>query len=169
MAIDTSTHVRRGHPITFGLIILFSIIELSLAAWLTSQFNKHPFSHTIDERDRVRFILFASVWTIVFSALLLILFLHSASGSILTSVLVHLVFLALTWIIWTAAAAAITEILGGGLNCVTQDVFVYCNQLNALEAFAWIIWILVTFAIIVVIVRGVSASRRGDGYRGGLV
>lgn len=70
---------------------------------------------------------------------------------------------------WTAAAAAVTEMLGGGLNCKTQDVYVYCNQLNALEGFAWAEWILVTFAIIVVLTRGIIAARRGDGYRGSLV
>ncbi|KAJ7289280.1 hypothetical protein C8J57DRAFT_1046840 [Mycena rebaudengoi] len=168
MAIDT--HVRRGHPITFGLIIFFGIVELAIAAWLTSMFNKHVHEHTNVERDRIHFTLFASTWTVTISALLLILFFHSATGSILTSILSHLVFLGLTWIIWTAAAASITEMLGGGLNCKIQDVFVYCNQLNALEAFAWVDGgVLVTFAIIVVIVRGISASRRGDGYRGGLV
>ncbi|KAJ6601003.1 hypothetical protein DFH09DRAFT_1020226 [Mycena vulgaris] len=167
MSMDT--HVRRGHPITLGLIILFGIIELSLAAWLTSQFNKHKNERTLSERDRVRFTLFASTWTIAFSTLFLILFMHSANGSILTSVLSHLVFLGFTWIIWTAAAAAITQMLGGGLNCKTQDAFVYCNQLNALEGFAWVEWLLVTFAILVVIVRGIAATRRGDGYRGGLV
>ncbi|KAJ6541530.1 hypothetical protein B0H19DRAFT_316853 [Mycena capillaripes] len=167
MSMDT--HVRRGHPITLGLIIFFGIIELSLSAWLTSQFNKHNDEVNLSERDRVRFTLFASTWTIVFSALFLILFAHSANGSILTSVLAHLVFLGFTWIIWTAAAAAVTEMLGGGLNCKGQDFFAHCNQLNALEAFAWIEWILVTFAILVVIVRGISSSRRGNGYRGGLV
>lgn len=48
--------------------------------------------------------------------------------------------LGLTWLLWTASAAAVTEMLGGGLNCKFQDFFVYCNQLNALEAFAWIEW-----------------------------
>ncbi|KAJ7052170.1 hypothetical protein C8F01DRAFT_1171182 [Mycena amicta] len=167
MAIDH--HVRRGHPITLGLIILVGIIELSLSAWLTSQFNKKHTESSLTERDRVRFTLFASIWTVVFSALFLILFAHSATGSILTSVLAHLVFLSFTWLVWTAAAAAVTEMIGGGLNCKLQDTFAYCSQLNALEAFAWIEWILVTFAILVVIVRGISAARRGDGYRGGLV
>ena len=51
-----------------------------------------------------------------------------------------MVFLALSWVIWTAAAAAVTEMLGGGLNCGAQDIYAYCGQLNALEAFAWIIW-----------------------------
>ncbi|KAK7063476.1 hypothetical protein R3P38DRAFT_2818694 [Favolaschia claudopus] len=163
------THMRRGHPITLGLMIFFGIIELSLSAWLTSQFNKHNNNRTTDERDRVRFTLFASTWTIAFSALFLMLFAHSPNGSMLTSVLSHLVFLGLTWIAWTAAAAAVTQMLGGGLNCKTQDVFVYCDQLNALEAFAWVEWLLVTFAILVVMIRGITSARRGDGVRGHLV
>jgi len=66
---------------------------------------------------------------------------------------------------------------------------VYCGQLNALEGFAWIIWcvspapspprkiteeisfcrIIVTVLLIFVVIRGVAAARRGDGYRGQLV
>ncbi|KAJ7684383.1 hypothetical protein DFH06DRAFT_1027258 [Mycena polygramma] len=162
-------HVRRGHPITFGLIILFGLIELALSAWLTSRFNMLHNERSLSERDRVRFALFTSIWTVVFSGLMLVLFWHSSDGSILTSVLAHLVFLGFTWIMWTAAAAAVTEMLGGGLNCKLQDSYVYCNQLNALEGFAWLEWLLVTFAIIVVLVRGIAAARRGDGYRGSLV
>ncbi|KAJ7119002.1 hypothetical protein C8R44DRAFT_832175 [Mycena epipterygia] len=162
-------HIRRGHPITFGLIILFGLIELSLSAWLTSKFNALHNERTLSERDRVRFALFSSTWTVLFSSLMLVLFWHSSDGSVLTSVLSHLVFLGFTWIMWTAAAAAVTEMLGGGLNCQTQDAYVYCNQLNALEGFAWVEWLLITFAIIVVLVRGIAAARRGDGYRGSLV
>jgi hypothetical protein len=58
---------------------------------LTSQFNKHNNQLNNSERDRVRFTLFASTWTIAFSALFLMLFVHSATGSILTSVLAHFV------------------------------------------------------------------------------
>lgn len=46
------------------------------------------------------------------------LFLHNAAdGSVMTSVGSHLGFLVLTWIFWTAGAAAITASLGGGHNC----------------------------------------------------
>ncbi|KAF8079276.1 hypothetical protein FPV67DRAFT_1558363 [Lyophyllum atratum] len=167
MAIDN--WVRRGHPIIFGLLIVVSIIELAISAWLTSRFNSRHDYLNLGERDKIRYALFCSTWTIAGSFFFLALFLHSATGSILTSVLAHLVYLFLTWLFWTAAAIAITTMLGGGLNCSNQDVFRYCGQLNALEAFAWIIWILVTFSLIVVAIRGISASRRGDGYRGGLV
>ncbi|KAJ7045270.1 hypothetical protein C8F04DRAFT_1249697 [Mycena alexandri] len=182
MTRDVNTHVRRGHPITLGLMILFGIIELSLSAWLTSQFNRFHNERTLSERDRVRFTLFTSTWTVVWAALLLLLFAHSATGSMLTSVLAHLVLpaylydlqlifpsLGFTWLLWTAAAAAITDMLGGGLNCRLEDAFAYCNHLNALEAFAWIEWLLCTFAIAVVIWRGISSARSGNGYRGSLV
>ncbi|THU83700.1 hypothetical protein K435DRAFT_423549 [Dendrothele bispora CBS 962.96] len=162
------SHVKRGHPITFGLMIIFGIIELALSAWLTSRFNaRHDYS-SLTERDRVRFVLFACCWTIVLGFFYGILFWHSASGSVLTSVASHLLFLILTWIIWTAAAVSVTEMLGGGLNCKTQAIFNYCSQLNALEAFAWLEWLLTTFALIVVIIRGIKAARGGDGYRGSL-
>jgi len=167
MAYDD--HIRRGHPIVFGLILLFSIIELSISAYLTARYNHNHNYRSISQRDRVRFVLFCSTWTIVGCLFFILLFLHSAAGSIMTSVAAHLVFLIITWIMWTAAAAAVTEMTGGGLNCSTQTIFVYCGQLNALMAFAWIIWVLITLALIVVIIRGITTARRGDGYRGGLV
>ncbi|KAJ7184542.1 hypothetical protein C8R46DRAFT_1064372 [Mycena filopes] len=169
MGMGMNAHIRRGHPFTFGAIIFVGLIELSLSAWLTSRFNMLHNQRSLSERDRVRFTLFSSTWTVFLSALMLILFLHSPDGSVLTSVLTHLVFLGFTWIMWTAAAASVTEMLGGGLNCKTQDAYVYCNQLNALEGFAWLEWLLITFAIVVVLFRGISAARRGDGYRGSLV
>ena len=45
-----------------------------------------------------------------------------------------------TWVFWLAAAAALTQSLGGALDCHTQTEFVYCGHLNALSGFAWLIW-----------------------------
>jgi len=166
MAIDK--HIKRGHPITFGLIILFGIFELSLSAWLTARFADRHDESNGSERDRVHFVLFTSAWTVILSVFYSILFYHSKTG-ILVSVASHLVFLLFTWILWTASAASVTQLLGGGLNCSTQKEFVYCSQLNALEGFAWVEWGLITFAVFFVLIRGIIAARRGDGYRGSLV
>jgi len=88
----------------------------------------------------------------------------------MTSVGSHLGFLILTWIFWTAGAAAITASLGGGHNCSKLKYNLpYCNQLNALEGFAWAEWLLVTLALIFTIALALRAVRRGDGYRGQLV
>jgi hypothetical protein len=160
------TTIRWGHRVTFGAIVLFSIIELCIAAWLAAQYAAHHNYPRVSVRDRVRFVLFCATWTVSFGSMMMILFLHSTTGP-LASIGAHLLFLGLTWIMWTAGAAAITQALGGGLHCKTQDLFVYCTHLNALEGFAWLIWILVTFALIAVLIRGIT--RKGDGYGAGLV
>ncbi|KEP53423.1 membrane-associating domain protein [Rhizoctonia solani 123E] len=164
-----SMHVRRGHPITFGLMIFFGIIDGAIAAWLTHRYRKRHDWLSISVRDRTYLLLFTSWWTVLGSAILLALFMRS-SASKLASVLVHLVFLGITWVFWTAGAASITASMGGGINCsrVAQQV-VYCNQLNALMGFSWVNWVLATFAIFVVIICAVRSARRGDGTRGALV
>ncbi|KAF6753208.1 hypothetical protein DFP72DRAFT_1010763 [Ephemerocybe angulata] len=169
MGAGSDSTVRRAHPILFGSIILFSIIEMCIAAWLLSRYNtrhNYPFPSV---RIRVRYILFCSVWTIVVGTIFLVLFWVTAAGSIFTSVAAHFIFLFITFVFWIAAAAAITETLGGGLSCSHQNFWAYCGQLNAIEGFAWMIWILVFFTLIMVIIRGVAAARSGGGYGGGLV
>jgi hypothetical protein len=148
---------------------LFALIEMCIAAWLTARYNSrhdYPFRAV---RTRVRYILFCSVWTIAIGLVYLILFWVTAVGSVITSVASHFIFLFITFILWLAAAAAITQSLGGGLSCSHQNFWNYCGQLNAVEGFAWLIWILVTFTLIMVIIRGIAAARSGDGYGGGLV
>jgi len=169
MAFDK--HVRRGHPVLFGLIIFLAIIEGSIATWLAVRFNQHHNYSSTSVRDRARFLAFVSWWTVFFSIWFLVLFLHSASsGSVLTSVGAHGIFLFITWILWTAGAASITAAIGGGYDCSNIEFDVpYCNQLNALMGFAWAIWLLIAIALIVVILRGISSARRGDGLKGQLV
>lgn len=87
----------------------------------------------------------------------------------MTSMAAHGIFVFMAWVLWVAAAAAITQSVGGNLNCKTQHEFVYCGHLNALEAFAWMIWIILTFLLVAIIVRGVIVVRRAEGYGGGLV
>ena len=166
MAIDT--HVRRGHPIIFGLLILFSIIEVAITAWLTAMFDDYYSFFSFAERDRIRFLLFTSLWTILIS-LILMGFFYRFPENLFASTGSHIILMTLTWIFWTAGAASITAVLGGGLNCGAYAHPAYCGQLNAAEAFAWINWILATIALFVVAVRGVAGARRGDGWRGPLV
>jgi hypothetical protein len=64
--------------------------QLAISAWLTSRFDRYHDYTGLTERDRTRFVLFASCWTIFFSVIYMLLFLHSAStGSAMTSVLSH--------------------------------------------------------------------------------
>ncbi|KAI5120838.1 hypothetical protein M0805_007025 [Coniferiporia weirii] len=168
--VDYDRHVRRGHPIIFGLMVFFSIVEGIITAWLAARYRTHHNYPSIAVRDRTSFLVFTSWWTVLFGSLYIAFFLHrSLSGSVLASVGSHGFFLILTWIFWTAGAASITAALGGGHNCSSIDFQLpYCNQLNAAEGFAWAVWIFVTLALFVVLVRGCVSTRRGDGLRGQL-
>ncbi|TFK56362.1 hypothetical protein OE88DRAFT_1649614 [Heliocybe sulcata] len=168
MSSTSDVFVRRGHPIMFGLIIFFGIVELALSAWLTSRYNAHHNYPSGDVRTVSRFLLFASLWTILLSPVYMGLFLTSTAGSIFTSIASHFIFILLSWIFWLAGAAALTSALGGGLSC-HLDAVSYCGQLNAEEGFAWALFIMFTFALLFVLVRGISVSRGGDGLRGQLV
>lgn len=160
--------IRFGYPIIFGILLICTLIEMCLSAWLTAQFNIHHNNTTADEQTRVRYIIFCSVWTLLFGGAYFITFLLAITG-IITSIASHSLFLFVTWVLWLAAAAAIASTLGGSLNCHIDAVFFYCGHLNALMGFAWLIVILLTIILILVLVRGTFSAKRGDGYRGGLL
>lgn len=160
------SYLKPGYYIFFVVIIAIAIIELSISAWLTSRYNsRHDFLSTA-ERSRVRFLLFCSIWTTALSPIFpVVLSLESLEA--LASVAAHLIFLFVSWVFWLSGAAALTNSLGGGLDC--SHHFVYCGQLNALEAFAWIEWVFLTLGFVFVIVVAVRTGQRGEGYRGPVV
>jgi len=153
--------MRKGHPIVFGAIVVISIIEMSISAWITAKYDTLYNFPTFDLQARVRYILFASVWTVLFSSAYLALFITMA-GNVIASIASHFVFLLLTWIFWLAAASSLTQSLGGALNCHIQTYF-YCVHLNALEGFAWVIWAVLTLTLLIVLIRGIIGARRGEG------
>ncbi|KAG2034187.1 hypothetical protein BDR03DRAFT_870631 [Suillus americanus] len=180
--MDVNSHMRMGHPLVFSLIIFCSIIELSISAWLTSRFTAYHNYFSLAERDRTRFLLFTSAWTIVFSSLYMFFFYFPDSA--LGGIVFHIFFLLLTWLFWTAGATSITTALSGELNrklvtsyyssltsylLSTPSAFAYPVQLNALQGFAWVTEALVTFALLAVLIRGIIATRRGHGIRGSLI
>ncbi|KAI0042267.1 hypothetical protein FA95DRAFT_590001 [Auriscalpium vulgare] len=179
--------VRLGHSVTLGVVIFFSIITLSISAWLSSRYSSHHNYINTSERDRVRFLLFCSVWTIVLAPVFLATFLV-APAHIIASVAAHGIWCAapsvfkpltmshfflrgcrlfVTWVFWLSGAASLAQSIGGRLNCSRH--FVYCGQINALEAFAWIIWVILTFALVFVMLLGKKTLSRGEGPRGPLV
>ncbi|KAG2126895.1 uncharacterized protein EDB93DRAFT_246182 [Suillus bovinus] len=172
--LNFGTHIRMGHlslfplhghrltpwiSVVFSLIIFCSIIELSISAWLTSRFVAYHNYFSLAERDRTCFLLFTSGWTIILSSVSMC-FSSCPPGSVLF----------LTWIFWTAGATSITTALSGELihklvtssfNSLLTSYFpstqgvVYLVQLNALQGFAWVNEALVTFALLVVIIRSI--------------
>lgn len=150
--------------------------QLSISAWLTARYNEHHNFLSKTERDRVRFLLFCSVWTIVLAPVFLTSFLTSP-GSIFASVAAHGILCVLGQFVAPVVSDRIflqpvhvVGVLVGGCSRTSRVArrevelqvrppsrhsfvrrtltlylahshhFVYCGQLNALEAFAWIEW-----------------------------
>lgn len=64
--------------------------QIAISGWLVGMYNSHHNYLSLSVRDRSRYILFTSCWTVFFSLFYLALFWHAASnGSVLTSVLSH--------------------------------------------------------------------------------
>ncbi|KAG0143281.1 hypothetical protein CROQUDRAFT_49033 [Cronartium quercuum f. sp. fusiforme G11] len=143
--MSTDNIIKRAHPIASGFIIFFALIEFFITVILVSDYNRHDSYPNGSIRDRIRFLLFASIWSLVFSSTYLIgVFL--APANFLFSIASHAGFTFLSWIFWLAGAASWTDALGGTLSC--GDLFLsnfridigvqYCHSLRAVQAFAWL-------------------------------
>ncbi|GAA5861076.1 hypothetical protein JCM3774_002184 [Rhodotorula dairenensis] len=167
MSAPAETHIKRGHIVTFSLLTLFSLIEWIIAAALVARYNRDNNYPSNSVRDRTRFLLFTGLWTFVFSIVYLAGFLTAATN-FLFSIASHVVWLFVTWVFWLAGTAALTSSLGGSLDC---NVYLgpHCGQLNALEAFGWICWVIVTFMLAFAVWIGARSARGGNGFGGAVV
>lgn len=72
-----------------------------------------------------------------------------------------------TNILSSFAIGSLTAQLKGGQSC-SNSTLTYCNSLEALLAFNWINWILVTIMLAFVTFIGAGAFRGGRGIKEGL-
>ncbi|GAA5848838.1 hypothetical protein JCM9279_002960 [Rhodotorula babjevae] len=161
------THTKRGHVVTFSLLIFFSLIEWAIAAYLVNTYNHNNNYPSNSVRDRVRFLLFTGLWTFFFSIFYLVGFLK-ATTSFLFSIASHVAWLFITWVFWLAGTAAFAASLGGSLDCGNYDA-PHCHTLNALEAFGWINFVIITLMFAYALFAGARSARSGNGFGGAMV
>ncbi|KAK4702577.1 hypothetical protein P7C70_g3645, partial [Phenoliferia sp. Uapishka_3] len=150
MTIDD--HVKRGHPIIFGVLAFFSFIEFVQTAVLVASCESYTsLLETSGAEDRGRDEGDnSSFWRIL------------ADNN-------HNDYPNDSFRDRLAGAAAITATLGGGLTCGDMPNFAHCHQLDSAEAFAWICWIISTVAFVMIVMVGARSARRGDGFGGAVV
>ncbi|WVN89211.1 uncharacterized protein L203_104429 [Cryptococcus depauperatus CBS 7841] len=126
---------------------------------LSPELTGHDTYPSHSYRDRLKFLVFTSWWTVFFTAGYLAAFVVAFS-SLIASIASHVAFLTITWLFWLAAAASYTAALGGQ-RC-SGSTLSYCSHHLAAEAFAWIEWILMTIALVFILLIAGGAIRRGD-------
>ncbi|PWZ02240.1 hypothetical protein BCV70DRAFT_59597 [Testicularia cyperi] len=157
--VDTSSAVRRGHPISFGIFTFVAFIVAVIASVLVTDYNRNNNAPTAGINNATRFLLFAGWWGFVVGVAYTALFLFSIGG-VITSIAGHTITLFLTWIFWMAGAAALTDRTGGSFSCSDRG-YPYCNSTKALIAFSWIGWIILTLMLVMVLIIGGGAFRGG--------
>ncbi|KAF5312237.1 hypothetical protein D9619_002335 [Psilocybe cf. subviscida] len=157
-----ATAARTLYIIAAGLLFTFATVAMSLSAWLISKFNTNSFFvTTLSTRTRVRYTLFLSIWTMIFSALYLALALGARIRGAFGSWASHLFSLGIGWIMWLGSAISISTRFGGVLHCSSRGLL-YCTQLNALQALAWVIFCWIAAILLVMTFWAATRMRKND-------
>ncbi|KAH7922856.1 hypothetical protein BV22DRAFT_1016507 [Leucogyrophana mollusca] len=147
--------------IVFGTTLLFSIICLGISAHLIS----------LTEEYFHEYLTFAalgvatSVLTMVsLIGIFVIDFLHQ--GAFTSMVLVELVWLFILWVLWVATAGetAADNNLYFPYGCIYDacKLFLACHEFGAVEAFAFLNFIILLIYTVVILVFAIIATSRGN-------
>ncbi|PPQ96213.1 hypothetical protein CVT26_005617 [Gymnopilus dilepis] len=82
------SHVRWSYPLLMALILALSAVELGLSAWITAKFNAHHNFTSHSEKWRVRYALFAAIWTFLIGSIYFWMFVLALTG-LFTSIASH--------------------------------------------------------------------------------
>jgi len=145
------TTIRLG---VFGVILLFSLITLGLAANLTSKTIGWTFPG---------FSVAVSILTMVIAIPMLVVDILR-KGSFVSWVVTEIAWCGLLWILWLSSAALSTSTLlfTGDCGVWDSELQSLCQQYSALQAFSWLTWLLLTGYIIILIVLSVLATVKGN-------
>lgn len=155
----SESHVRSVHLPGFVLSTLASIVTLAIAASLVKFYNDHGYPD-VSYRDRIRITLVAAVLAVPIS-------LWFAIGGVMMmghramSLLVHLVSLAITFILFIIGVSSLTA-LTHKTDCgnpLKGGDFPRCKTVKGLVAVAWIETVILFILLVFVTMMAVRARR----------
>ncbi|KAI0632973.1 hypothetical protein C8Q77DRAFT_1043047, partial [Trametes polyzona] len=126
--------------VTFGFAIFSGLIEMALGADLTALSLKY-FNGT-DNFESLG-IAVGVLTMLTVSPMLIVDFLRT--GAFTSMVLVELVWLSILWVLWLAEGALIADQTSSVFNTCQFEVALLnqaCNETRAMEAFAFLTWLL---------------------------
>lgn len=154
---EKTSIAKKAIVVLMGIVLVFSIIEGAITGYLVHSYNKHHTypSHSI--RDRVRFLLFCSWWTVVWAIAYITFHFTAAAGSVI-GVVLNTLALGATWVFWLGGSAS----LSAAMRHRHYGNTVHHSQLRAGEGFGWATWILLTFDMLVALYVAFDTSRNGN-------
>ncbi|KAF9790453.1 hypothetical protein BJ322DRAFT_390660 [Thelephora terrestris] len=147
----SSVRLQRSAPFVYLLLVLTSLIEISISAWILVQYSYNLNYPSEAAKTGIEFILFSGCWTMLVVGSYLLLFLHPRlSKSPVASVGVQGLWICLTWILWIVAAAYLNAVLPF-VTVYSECTLVYCGQLKALFAISVVQTVFFAFAMFVIL------------------
>ncbi|EIW84407.1 hypothetical protein CONPUDRAFT_120257 [Coniophora puteana RWD-64-598 SS2] len=127
-------------PMVYGFLVLSSLAEVALAAWLLLQFRFNGNAPNISVITGVRVLLFAGCWTLTTAGTYALLFLDPAwSRRPIASVGAQALWILATWAAWVVGAALLNRgapqlFAGVGVGAGQEACagVVYCGQVKTL-------------------------------------
>ncbi|CAE7233635.1 unnamed protein product [Rhizoctonia solani] len=146
---------------SFATVLAFSLIVLGISGSWVSQLQGVATSFATSSS----FSLAVSVitWAFMFPILLVGAL---RRGSFLSWVAIELGICGFLWVLWLASASYTTSMSAGvTLNCdlaLSVEVESVCRQYQAIQAFSWLIWLILFAYAVLVIVFAVKAMNKGQ-------
>ncbi|KAI0092448.1 hypothetical protein BDY19DRAFT_484327 [Irpex rosettiformis] len=147
--------------IVFGVVTVFSIIELALSAHSLSATNSFGFYFTYDA-----FALAVSLLSLLTIPAMFVIDLLRR-GAFTSLILVELIWLGILWVLWLASAADSASATSGA-DCNLNDFFfipswfsTVCNETKAVTAFGWLTWAALTGYLVDLLVVSINAHNSG--------
>jgi len=138
--------------VLLGVVILFSVIVLALAAALIHTTESQGFYFTSDA-----LALAVSLLTLLTVTPFLV-FDHIRTGFVTSKIVVELIVLGVLSILWLATAADTASYNLFAVGCGNDSS---CGEIQAIEAFSFFNWIILMGYCIALLVFSVIHSRRG--------
>lgn len=171
MAVDYYRLLSTGRFITYGFLGLFSLLDLIIACAAISWYSSHNVG--TPAQGPLGFMIFCGIVSFITMVFLILLSVTSQTTRIfgplagMWQARYELIPLSLLFVFWLSGSAAMTDQLGGGLNCGNlQDspkgIVMTCNSTNAVLAIAWMAFVANIFCMIVTLAGVIMASRAGD-------
>ncbi|KAF8607688.1 hypothetical protein BDV93DRAFT_519702 [Ceratobasidium sp. AG-I] len=147
--------------VSFATILFFSLIVLGIAGHWTSLLQGTLSTFT----NFSAFALAVSVITWAFIAPLLLIGMLR-KGSLLSWVGVEAGIVGLHWVLWLSSAAYSSSVSQIAIvNCdytlLSPEAESLCRQNQALQAFSWLNWIILTIYLVLLLVFAIKAQHNG--------
>lgn len=142
--------------VMFGIISTFSIFILGIDAHIASVLSQAG----ITSSGNAVSLAIAILTLLILPPILAISIMRK--GHVANMIAVELGVMSILWILWIAASAMTTNQLLFYCDFIVNDTVLNCSEPLAVQAFAWLNWVIITKYILILLILAILQHVRGN-------